>query len=130
MPGQQYINPNSMSQPRGYTHVVKVDSTAYIAGQVGLAADGNVVGKANPEAQVRQIWRNLDAAVISVGGTPQSIVKTTTYVTNIEYARAARKVREELYRSSSPPASTLVVVSELACPDYLVNIEAVVVVGR
>ncbi len=34
MPEQQYLNPNSMSQPRGYTQVVKAGNTVYIAGQV------------------------------------------------------------------------------------------------
>ena len=45
MPEQQYLNPNSMSQPRGYTQVVKAGNTVYIAGQVSVAEDGSVVGK-------------------------------------------------------------------------------------
>ena len=130
MPNQQYLNPDSMSQSRGYTHVVKVDNMVYIAGQVALGQDGVVVGKGGPEAQVRQISRNLEEAVNSVGGTLQNIAKTTTYVTNIEYAGAVRKVRDELYLSWSPPTSTLLVVSELASPDYLVEIEAIAVVGQ
>ena len=129
MPSKQYDNPKSMSQPRGYTQVVKVGNTVYIAGQVGVAEDGSVVGKGDPEAQVRQTWRNLEAAARSAGGTLQDIVKTTTYVTNIAHAGAVRKVREDLYQSSSPPTSTLLVVSELADPDFLVEIEAIAVVG-
>jgi enamine deaminase RidA (YjgF/YER057c/UK114 family) len=108
--------------------VVRVGNTVYIAGQVSAARDGSVVGKGDPEAQVRQIWRNLEAAVASVGGTLEHIVKTTTYVTNISYAAAVRKVRDETYRSSGPPTSTLVVVAGLANPDYMVEIEAIAVV--
>ncbi len=130
MPSQQYLNPDTMSRPRGYTQVVKVQNTVYIAGQVGVGQDGNVVGKSDPEAQARQVWRNIEAAVKSVGGTLQNIVKTTTYVTNIEYAAAVRKVREEMYRSSSPPTSTLLVVAGLASPDFMMEIEAIAVVGQ
>ena len=129
MPRPVYVNPDSMSRPPGYTHVVKVDDTVYIAGQVSVAPDGSVVGKGDPEAQVRQIWRNLEAAVGSVGGTLQNIVKTTTYVKDIQYAAAVRKVRDEMYSSSSPPTSK-VLVGGLANPDYLVEIEAIAVVGN
>jgi 2-iminobutanoate/2-iminopropanoate deaminase len=128
MPSQQYLNPESMSRPRGYSQVVKVGNTVYIAGQVSAGSDGNVVGKGDPEAQARQVWRNIEAAVKSVGGTLQNVVKTTTYVTNISYAAAVRQVREELYRSSNPPTSTLLVVAGLASPDYLMEIEAIAVV--
>ena len=50
MPSKTYLNPDTMSQPRGYTQVVKVGNTAYIAGQVSAAPDGSVVGKGDPEA--------------------------------------------------------------------------------
>ena len=128
MPNAQYVNPETLSRSRGYSQVVKVGNTVYIAGQVSAGADGNVVGKGDPEAQVRQIWRNIEAAVKSVGGTLQQVVKTTTYVTNIQYAAAVRKVRDELFQSSNPPTSTLLVVAGLANPDYLVEIESIAVV--
>jgi enamine deaminase RidA (YjgF/YER057c/UK114 family) len=128
MPSQQYLNPEGMSRPRGYTQAVKVGNTVYIAGQVSAGPDGNVVGKGDPEAQARQVWRNIEAAVKSAGGTLQNVVKTTTYVTSINYAAAVRKVREELYQSSNPPTSTLLVVAGLASPDYMVEIEAIAVV--
>jgi enamine deaminase RidA (YjgF/YER057c/UK114 family) len=124
----QHINPDTLSRSRGYSQMVKVANTVYIAGQVSAGADGNVVGKGDPEAQVRQIWRNIEAAVKTAGGTLQHVVKTTTYVTNIQYATAVRKVREELFQSLNPPTSTLLVVAGLASPDYMVEIEAIAVV--
>jgi len=127
MPSKTYLNPDTMSQPRGYSHVVKVGNTAYIAGQVSVARDGSVVGKGDPEAQARQIWHNLEAAVKSIGGTLNDLVKTTTYVTNINYAAAVRKVREERF-PTNPPTSTLLVVAGLASPDYIMEIEAIAVV--
>src|SRR5206468_6242062 len=75
----QYINPDTLSRSRGYSQVVKFGNTVYIAGQVSAGADGNVVGKGDPEAQVRQVWRNIEAAVKVAGGTLQNVMKTTTY---------------------------------------------------
>ena len=127
MPSKQYLNPSTMPTPKGFTNVVKVDNTVYIAGQVGNGPDGSLVGKGDAEAQVRQIWRNMEAALQSVGGSRENIVKTTTYITSIEHMGAVRKVRDELHQSSNPPTSTLIVVAELASPDYLVEIEAIAV---
>jgi len=120
MPAKQHLNPDSMSQPTGYSQVVKVGDTVYVAGQVG--------GKGDAESQVRGVWRNIEAAVQSVGGTLQDVVKTTTYITGIDHAGAVRKVRDELFASSKPPTSTLLVVSGLASPEYVVEIEAIAVV--
>ncbi len=131
MSSNQYLNPRTMSPPRGYTQVVKSGNTVYIAGQVAAAQDGSVVGKGDAEAQARQIWRNIEAAVKAAGGTGvQNVVKTTTYVTNIQHAVGVRKVREELFKSFTPPTSTLLVVAGLASPDYMIEIEAIAVVGE
>jgi len=124
----QHINPEALSRSRGYSQVVKFGNTVYIAGQISAGPDGTVVGKGDPESQARQVWRNIEAAVKAAGGTLQNVVKTTTYVTNIQYAAAVRKVREELFQSSNPPTSTLLVVAGLASPDYMVEIEAIAVV--
>jgi enamine deaminase RidA (YjgF/YER057c/UK114 family) len=128
MPQSNYMNPETMSKPSGYTQVVKVDKTVYIAGQVSATPDGQVVGRGDPEAQVRQVWNNIQAAVQAAGGTLQNIVKTTTYVTRIDHAAAVRQVREALFQGLNPPTSTLLVVSALAHPDYMVEIEAIAVV--
>jgi 2-iminobutanoate/2-iminopropanoate deaminase len=128
MLSKQYLNPETMSRPTGYSQVVKVGNTVYIAGQVSAGPDGSVVGKGDAEAQARQIWRNIEAAVKSVGGTLQNVVKTTTYITNIQHAAGVRKVREELFQGANPPTSTLLVISGLASPDYMVEIEAIAVV--
>ncbi len=129
MPDIQRLNPDTMSKPAGYMHVVKTGNTVYIAGQISTSPDGGVVGKGDAEAQVRQIWRNIEAAIKSVGGSGiANLVKTTTYVTDIAHAGAVRKVREELFSSTQPPTSTLLVISELAGPDYMVEIEAIAVV--
>ena len=127
MPRQEYFSPETLPPTRGYSQVVKVGNTVYIAGQVGITIDGSVVGKGDATAQARQIWQNLEAAVKSAGGDLENIVKTTTYGTDITHSAAARQVRAELF-PTNPPTSTLLMVSQLASPDYLMEIEAIAVV--
>jgi enamine deaminase RidA (YjgF/YER057c/UK114 family) len=55
MPSKTYLNPDTMSQPRGFSHVVKVGNTAYIAGQVSAARDGSVVGNAHLSGDVSSV---------------------------------------------------------------------------
>lgn len=125
-----YMNPGGIADPSpsGFTAVVKAGNTVYIAGMVSQDEGGNVVGAGDAEAQTRQIWRNIGVAVAAAGGSLADIVKTTTYVTGIEHAAAVRKVRGELF-AENPPTSTLLVVSELANPAYVVEIESIAVVG-
>ena len=125
-----YMNPGGIADPSpsGFTAVVKAGNTVYIAGMVSQDESGNVVGAGDAEAQTRQIWRNIGVAVAAAGGSLADIVKTTTYVTGIEHAAAVRKVRGELF-AENPPTSTLLVVSELANPAYVVEIESIAVIG-
>lgn len=130
MPEVTYMNPGGIADPSpsGFTAVVKAGNTVYIAGMVAQDENGNVVGEGDAEAQTRQIWRNIGVAVAAAGGSLADIVKTTTYVTGIEHGAAVRRVRGELF-PENPPTSTLLVVSELANPAYVVEIESIAVIG-
>ena len=130
MPDVTYMNPGGIADPSaaGFTAVVKAGNTVYIAGMVAQDENGNVVGEGDAEARTRQIWRNIGVAVQAAGGSLDDIVKTPTYVTGIEHGAAVRRVRGELF-PSNPPTSTLLVVSELANPAYVVEIESIAVIG-
>ena len=121
----EHLQPEGMS-PNGnrYTHVVKVGPWVMIAGQTASDTDGNVVGVGDPKAQVGQVMKNLRTAVESVGGNFEDIVKTTVYVVGEEHVDAVREARAA-YRPEKPPTSTLVIVSRLARPEFIVEIEAV-----
>jgi enamine deaminase RidA (YjgF/YER057c/UK114 family) len=117
-----------MHMPNGYSHVVKAGDTIYIAGQVARTPDGSLVGKDDPTAQAEQVFKNLQAALASVGATLQDLVKTTTYVVSPDCIDAVRAARIK-YLVNDPPTSTLLVVSRLALPEILLEIEAVAFVG-
>jgi reactive intermediate/imine deaminase len=110
----------------GYSHAAKAGNTVYIAGQIALDADGNLVGKGDIEAQTLQVYANLQAILEELGSGLDDIVKMTTYLTNRSQLEAFRRVRDRFFSDSFPP-NTLLFVSGLAQPDYLVEIEAVAV---
>jgi enamine deaminase RidA (YjgF/YER057c/UK114 family) len=123
----QKINPEGLSTPQTYTHIVRAGKTLYIAGQVGATADGKVVGPGMAE-QLDQVLKNLATALKSQGGDFSHVAKITVFVTSIDAFRApeARAVRERHF-GANKPASTLVQIQRLAAPEYKVEIEAVAV---
>ena len=125
---KEHANPSGMHTPTGYSHVVKAGGAVYIAGQVSVAPDGSVVGAGDAEAQAEQVYRNLQTALAHAGATFKDVVKTTTYVVNEECIAATRAARLR-YFETDPPASTLLVISRLARPEFLLEIEAIAYVG-
>jgi len=128
------FNPPDMMKPAGYSHVAKVSggTLVYIAGQVSADASGQLVGEGNLEAQADQVFRNLKAAVEAAGGTMADIIKMNVYlVAEVDTSEVPkfRAVRDRYVNVEKPPASTLVVVTRLARPGWLIEIEAVAAVG-
>ena len=125
--GRERVNPPVVGAPAAnYSHVARVGNTLYIAGQVPIDRHGNLVGRGDAEAQGEQCYRNIIAIVEHFGGTADSILKMTTFITNWEYRAQIAKARDHLFRPPWP-ANTLVVISALASADYLVEIEAIAV---
>ena len=119
-------NPEGMTQPTGYHHLVKAGNLMFIAGQVALDGDGNVVGERDMVAQVRQVLENMKTVLASEGADFSNVVKINIFTTDIDRFRAASDVRREYFREH-PPASTLVQIERLARPVFLVEIEAIAI---
>ena len=119
-------NPEGMTQPTGYHHLVKAGNLMFIAGQVALDGDGNVVGEGDMVAQVRQVLENMKTVLASEGADFSNVVKINIFTTDIDRFRAASDVRREYFREN-PPASTLVQIERLARPVFLVEIEAIAI---
>ncbi len=133
-PSKEFLNPKALMPPVGYSHVAKVNSgtIVYVAGQVSSDASGKLVGEGDFEAQAEQVFRNLKAAVEAAGGTMADIVKLNVYlVAEVDQADVPkmRAIRDRYVNAEKPPASTLVVVSRLARPGWLIEIEAVAAIG-
>ena len=111
-----------------YSHVVVAEGKRmiFIAGQLARDRHGNLVGKGDMRAQLRQVGENIKAALAAAGATLNDIVKTTTYVTDIDEFFKHVDVRMEYF--GAMPTSTTLEVRRLAHPDFLVEVEAMAVV--
>ncbi len=98
----------------------------YVSGQVGVELDGAFAD--GPEAQMEAAWRNVLAILESAGMGPGDLVKVTAYLTRAEDIGLYREVRDRML-AGAEPASTLIVITALAHPDWLVEIEAVAAAG-
>ena len=119
-------NPNTVFAPTGpFSHGVETPGGArwlHISGQIGVAPDGKV--PADFEAQAVQCWRNVKAVLAAAGMGVENLVKCTHFVTRAEDVAAYGKIRaKEL--GEARPASTLLVISALARPELLVEVEAI-----
>jgi 2-iminobutanoate/2-iminopropanoate deaminase len=116
--------------PPAYSQAVKVtgaETILYIAGQVAYDKNGNAAHPGDFKAQARAALQAVKAQVEAGGGTMANIVKVNTYLTDIRHRADYGPIREEFF-GKKMPASTLVAVSALAQPEFLIEIEAIAVI--
>jgi enamine deaminase RidA (YjgF/YER057c/UK114 family) len=114
-----------------YSHCVLVDGarTVFVAGQVAVDANGDVVGVGDIEAQCRQVFANIRMVLRSVGADLADIVKWTIYDTDVDaHYEALSKVREELMQGVYP-ASTKVQVARLGDPRWLLEVDVIAAIS-
>ena len=113
-----------------YSSAVVAGNTIYLACAVsGRDASGGVIGRDDIEAQAVAVFESLKETLASSGATFADLTKITVFATKLEYRAKIGEVRAR-YISEAPPASTFVVVTSLADPDFLVEIEGIAVIGR
>jgi enamine deaminase RidA (YjgF/YER057c/UK114 family) len=130
----EFLKPSGLMPTVGWTHVVKagVGRTVYVSGQVSVDERGEVVGKGDLKAQVEQVFKNIQTCLTAAGATFRDVVMSNLYVVGLrpEYIPIIREVRARYFDQTNPPASTLVGVSALVNPDWLIEIEIVAVVAE
>ena len=127
---EHLVRPAGTPPVNGYSHAVLFSGPMMvISGQVPVDADGNLVGKDDPAAQVRQVFANLGAALAAAGATMAHVVKLTYFVTDMALLPTVRAVRDEFIDVGQPPASSLVQVAGLVSPDFMIEIEALAATG-
>lgn len=117
------VNPDNVYHLKGLSATVKIGNTVHISGQIALDNDMNTVGE-DAATQLRQIYKNLDDLCRAHGGSLANMVKTITYITDLDQYPAVSAAREEAY-GDNPPANSTIVVSALAKPEWLVEIEGI-----
>ncbi len=131
MPKMQIVSPK-LRRPSGHfsqaTTIAARGRLVFISGMTARRADGTVAGIGDIEAQTRQVCENIKAAVEQAGGSMDDICRVDVYVRNMEHFDKIHKVRRE-YFNAPAPASTMVEVSKMTSPDYLIEINAIAVIG-
>ena len=110
-----------------YTDAVRAGDLLFISGCVALDADGKLVGENNVVAQARQVFENIGLCLTAAGASFADVVKVTTFLTDIRDRGRINPVRQEFF-GDTRPASTLVEVSALVLPEFLIEVEAVAVI--
>lgn len=131
MPATTHVNPDSLHRSPAFSHAVRVPAgsdTVYVGGQNGTGPDGEVVGPGIGE-QTRQAFENLRACLEAAGAELTDVVKWTILcVEGADMQEGFAASGEVWPADAEPPAITVAIVSGLAVPRALVEIEAVAVV--
>lgn len=126
----EQIAAKSVFDPPAYSQAVKVtgaQSIVFISGQVDYDAKGGPGHLGDFAGQARATFAALKAQVEAAGGTMQSIVKLNTYLIDLRHRGELAAIREEFFGKKAP-ASTLVGVTQLAQPGWLIEVEAIAVI--
>ncbi|HEX3182404.1 MAG TPA: RidA family protein [Beijerinckiaceae bacterium] len=129
----EHLHPKGLFHNPAFSQAVVASGTrtVYVSGQVSIDENGALVGAGDLAAQTTQAMRNVGLALAAAGASYADVVKITTFVVNYapEHRAVIAKARAPFFPSGKPPASTLLGVSALALPEWLIEIEAVAVVG-
>ena len=125
---REVINPKNIHWPLGFSHMVRVDDTLHISGQLALDQEGNIVGKGNIALQTEKAYENLKKCLESVGATMHDIVMLRIFVTDLDAFDKTRDIRKK-YFGKYRPATTGLQISRLYFPDAMIEIEATAVIG-
>ncbi len=122
---REFINAkNSLTTPT-YHQAVKVGNTIYLAGMVGLDAEG----RSSPDVavQIERAYENVKATLAATGATMEDLVTTRVYLTRTEDIPVHREIRQRYLTDPATPY-TQIIVKALGREDLLVEIETVAVV--
>jgi 2-iminobutanoate/2-iminopropanoate deaminase len=129
---KQQIHTSKTLDPAGhFSQAVMIPTKGvmvFISGMTARRPDGKLAGIGDVEAQTRQVCENLRSAMEAAGGTLDDVCRVDVYLRNIGDSERVNKVRREFFRPPAP-ASTLVEVSKLASPQFLVMMNAIAVVA-
>ena len=104
-------NPSALANPPGYSHVGKDGNTVYVAGQVARNSNGETIAVGDFNAQADQVFRNVQAALESVGISMSHLMKLNVVMTHREDFPAYRVIRPKFVPDDALPVSTLIFCS-------------------
>src|SRR4051794_40780332 len=132
-PKVEYINPEGAGPPQGlYAHVGKVTSGSllFVAGQLAVGANGEIVGKHDFDRQFAQVFDNLGTVLKGMGVGYDDVIKFTTYLVHSQDIERFMKERAALFpkifKGPLYPPNTLLMIDRLVKEEFLIEVEAIV----
>jgi len=129
---KQQIRTSKLADPGGhFSQAVAIPSKGvmvFVSGMTARRPDGKISGVGDVEEQTRQVCENIRSALEAAGGSMDDVCRVDVYLRNIGDGERVNKVRRQFFRSPAPAAS-VVEVSKLASPEFLVQISAIAVIS-
>lgn len=123
----EHINPPSVNPPlTQFSQVSRAGNVLYIAGQIATDKDKELLGVGDAEKQFNQTFKNVHAILKHFGADWENVVKLNTYFVHQMYRPAFVKMRNK-HLKPPYPAQTVLVISALAEPEYICEIDAIAV---
>ena len=104
----------------------QVGDMLFFSGQAAINDQGEVVGAGDFDAQLQQVFHNIDRLLHAAGSSRDQIVKVTIYLTDMGNFPKIVQARKVFFQYPYP-ADTIVEVRALALPDLMVEIDVVAV---
>lgn len=121
------INPTHIAKPGpGYAQGTKAGGMVFVAGQVAIDANGQIVGKGDIVAQTRQTLANVLAIVEAGGLTLVDVVSTTVYIKDYSDYKRFAETWVAVFGSHTPVRATI--KADLVHPDLLIEVQAIAAV--
>jgi len=125
------VTSDAIRKPSGHfsqaTVVEAKGRIVFVSGMTARRPDGTIAGIGDITAQTRQVCENIKAAMVSAGGTLDHVCRVDVYVRNMEHFDKIHAVRREYFKPPLP-ASTMVEITKMTSPDYLIEINAIAVI--
>jgi enamine deaminase RidA (YjgF/YER057c/UK114 family) len=107
----------------GYSRAVKVGNIVEVTGTVAVDDSGNVVGAGDAYAQTVFIYEKIQKVLEQAGASLKDVVRVRMFVTDISRWEEYGRGHAEFFKDIRP-CNTMVEVSKLISPEYLIEIEA------
>lgn len=112
----------------GYSRAVKVGNVIEVTGTVAVDENNNLIGEGDAYLQTKFILQKIESALLQAGATLKDVVRTRMFVTDIAQWEAYGKAHGEAFLEIKP-CTTMVEVSNLIAPEYLIEIEATAILS-
>ncbi len=129
----QMENPENVPAPLGpYSHIARLKShqeLIFIAGQLPIDMEGNLVGADDFDQQCEQVYANIGSILGSLGADFSNVVQFTTYITDDDYIPLIRSWRRrefpKFFGEGAFPPNTLLVIDQLADEKFMIEVQTV-----